>query len=30
MYHALQIDSNKWKHCKIGHIDGIRGLTEWS
>jgi len=24
IYHALHIDSNKWKYCKVGHIDGRR------
>jgi len=26
IYHALHIKSSKWKYCKVGHIDGRRGL----
>jgi hypothetical protein len=22
IYHVVHIDSNKWKYCKVGHIDG--------
>jgi hypothetical protein len=28
IYHALRINSSKWKYCKVGHIDGKRGLNE--
>ncbi len=30
IYHALHIDSSKWKYYKVGHIDGKRGLNEQS
>jgi len=28
IYHAVHIDSNKWKYCKVGHVNGRRSFEQ--